>query len=391
MNNNELLNIANNYGTPSFLFNIPYLLKRIKAMKDILENKYELCFAMKANPFLTSYISEHIEKIEVCSPGELQICMNLNIQSSKIIYSGVVKGYSDTILALKYGVKTLTVESLSQLELINKCTLELNIKASVLLRLSSGNQFGISEKDILEIIKKIKKYTNIEFFGLHYYVGTQRKIPDQYRQDIKLLLDLKNKITDVMNINKFTIEYGPGLNTSMFEGDDFSDTLIPLKNLKNILDNINLDGATLRIELGRFIVQYCGYYLTRILDIKNTGKLDYCLLEGGINHINYYGSIMGMKTPIIRHLNNNNNNNNNNKDYCICGALCTSGDVLIRKKQLNNPEIGDLIVFENIGAYSITEGIYLFLSRTLPKILLLDHDKKIIVARDFKETFEFNF
>lgn len=64
--------------------------------------------------------------------------------------------------------------------------------------------------------------------------------------------------------------------------------------------------------------------------------------------------------------------------------------MLVRRKQLDNPQIGDLIVFENIGAYSVTEGIYLFLSRALPKVLLLDN-KNILVARDFKEIFELNF
>ncbi|MFG5097395.1 hypothetical protein O8I71_01620 [Campylobacter lari] len=390
MNNEKLLNIAKKHGTPSFLFDIQALLNRVRAMKDILDNKYELCFAMKANPFLTTYISKNIEKIEVCSPGELQICIKLNISPSQIIYSGVVKGYDDIVLALKYGIKTFTAESLNQLELINKCTLALDVKIFVLLRLSAKSQFGMSKEDILHAIKTSSKYQNIQFSGLHYYAGTQRKKIDLQLKDLNLLLDLKNEIIDIIKIDEFIIEYAPGLSVSMFEDDDFSDTLKPLSTLKAKLDKLNLDGVKIRIELGRFIVQYCGYYLASILDVKNTGECDYCLLDGGINHVNYYGSIMGMKIPIMRHFQINHNHHDDKKDYCICGALCTSGDVLVRRKQLDNPQIGDLIVFENIGAYSVTEGIYLFLSRTLPKVLLLDN-KNILVARDFKEIFELNF
>ncbi|HEC1750071.1 TPA: hypothetical protein R1710_001150 [Campylobacter lari] len=390
MKNEELLNIAKKHGTPSFLFDIQALLNRVRAMKDILDNKYELCYAMKANPFLTTYISKNIEKIEVCSPGELQICIKLNISPSQIIYSGVVKGYDDIVLALKYGIKTFTAESLNQLELINKCTLALDVKIFVLLRLSAKSQFGMSKEDILHAIKTSSKYQNIQFSGLHYYAGTQRKKIDLQLKDLNLLLDLKNEIIDIIKIDEFIIEYAPGLSVSMFEDDDFSDTLKPLSTLKAKLDKLNLDGVKIRIELGRFIVQYCGYYLASILDVKNTGECDYCLLDGGINHVNYYGSIMGMKIPIMRHFQINHNHHDDKKDYCICGALCTSGDVLVRRKQLDNPQIGDLIVFENIGAYSVTEGIYLFLSRTLPKVLLLDN-KNILVARDFKEIFELNF
>ncbi|MCV3381235.1 alanine racemase [Campylobacter sp. IFREMER_LSEM_CL2127] len=390
MKNEELLNIAKKHSTPSFLFDIQALLSRIKAMKDILDNKYELCFAMKANPFLTTYISKNIEKIEVCSPGELQICITLNIPASQIIYSGVVKGYDDVVLALEYGVKAFTAESLNQLELINKCTLDLDSKICILLRLSTGSQFGMGKKDIIKAINMLHKYQNIKFSGLHYYAGTQRKKIDLQLKDLNLLLDLKNEITSIIKMDEFIIEYGPGLNVSMFEDDDFSDTLKPLSILKTKLDELNLDRVKMRIELGRFMVQYCGYYLASILDVKNTGECDYCLLDGGINHVNYYGSIMGMKIPIMRHISINSNAYKQEKDYCICGALCTSGDVLVRRKQLDNPQIGDLIVFENIGAYSVTEGIYLFLSRALPKVLLLDN-KNILVARDFKEIFELNF
>ncbi|WP_257937922.1 diaminopimelate decarboxylase family protein [Campylobacter lari] len=390
MKNEELLNIAKKHSTPSFLFDVQALLSRIKAMKDILDNKYELCFAMKANPFLITYISKNIEKIEVCSPGELQICIKLNIPASQIIYSGVVKGYDDVVLALKYGVKTFTAESLNQLELINKCTLDLDIKICILLRLSAGSQFGMSKKDIIKVINMLHKYKNIKFSGLHYYAGTQRKKIDLQLKDLNLLLDLKNEITSIIKMDEFIIEYGPGLNVNMFEDDDFSDTLKPLSILKTKLDELNLDRVKMRIELGRFMVQYCGYYLASILDVKNTGECDYCLLDGGINHVNYYGSIMGMKIPIMRHISINSNAYKQEKDYCICGALCTSGDMLVRRKQLDNPQIGDLIVFENIGAYSVTEGIYLFLSRVLPKVLLLDN-KNILVARDFKEIFELNF
>ncbi|MEG1477672.1 MAG: diaminopimelate decarboxylase, partial [Oscillospiraceae bacterium] len=48
--------------------------------------------------------------------------------------------------------------------------------------------------------------------------------------------------------------------------------------------------------------------------------------------------------------------------------------------------IGDTLCFCNIGAYSVTEGLYLFLSRRLPKILLYSQARGIITARDFYDT-----
>lgn len=50
------------------------------------------------------------------------------------------------------------------------------------------------------------------------------------------------------------------------------------------------------------------------------------------------------------------------QNYCICGALCTANDILIRQYPLKGVRPGDLLVFERTGAYSMTEGMSLFLS-----------------------------
>ena len=59
---------------------------------------------------------------------------------------------------------------------------------------------------------------------------------------------------------------------------------------------------------------------------------------------------------------------------------------LVRLYQTDKMNIGDYFVFCNIGAYSVTEGIYLFLSRTLPKIIVYENTEQYIVRRDFIET-----
>ena len=53
----------------------------------------------------------------------------------------------------------------------------------------------------------------------------------------------------------------------------------------------------------------------------------------------------------------------------ICGSLCTVNDVLVKQMPLKHAKIGDALVFERVGAYSVTEGIYLFLSRRMPRLL----------------------
>ena len=51
---------------------------------------------------------------------------------------------------------------------------------------------------------------------------------------------------------------------------------------------------------------------------------------------------------------------------------------------------GDVLAFENIGAYSVTEAMYLFLSRDLPRVVLVQPDGSWHLARDVKKTSPIN-
>ena len=52
------------------------------------------------------------------------------------------------------GVGVYTVESVEQYRLLSDCAATRELKINVLLRVTSGNQFGLDESDIEMIIKK---------------------------------------------------------------------------------------------------------------------------------------------------------------------------------------------------------------------------------------------
>ena len=60
--------------------------------------------------------------------------------------------------------------------------------------------------------------------------------------------------------------------------------------------------------------------------------------------------------------------------------------MLARDVDLSEPVIGDVLVFEKCGAYSVTEGMALFLSRELPQILVIDDDRKVTKLRGIIQT-----
>lgn len=69
MNNSELLEIAEEYGTPTFVFDVREFWQRLDKIADIFGEGVRLCFAMKANPFLAAAAADHGERLEVCSPA----------------------------------------------------------------------------------------------------------------------------------------------------------------------------------------------------------------------------------------------------------------------------------------------------------------------------------
>ena len=386
---NILKDIAIEYGTPTYVFDIDELTKRITKISDVLGDNVNLCYAMKANPFLIDSMKSIVGKFEVCSPGEFAICEREHIEMSRIVLSGVNKEKSDIehVMDDCGGVGIYTVESLSQFLILNECASSREITISVLLRVTSGNQFGLDEDVIEQLISNRALYKYIDFKGLQCYSGTQKKKISQIEKEIDWLDGICTNLRKRYGYEVRELEYGPGLPISYFEPDTDNDNFDMLKQFSDKLDEIR-DKYEITLEMGRFMAATCGIYLSRIADLKTNNCQNYCIIDGGINHLNYYGQTMAMKFPKIDfvHMNSvdtlQNLENKNIAPWTICGSLCTVADVIVKNLPLDNAQIGDMIIFYNVGAYSVTEGIYLFLSRKLPKILTYDNKNQINLLRD---------
>lgn len=383
INEKELAEIAKDYGTPCYVFDLASLRTRVEEMRKIADGKYHLCYSIKANPFLIPLMSELADHLEVCSPGELSICEHLHVPGKKILYSGVNKTPIDIQEAMTYGADIFTAESLKHMREISAEAVRENKMIPVLLRLNAGSQFGMSKQDLLYIIDHPQEFPHTEIEGIHYFAGTQRRKTAKQLKELDLLKDLYHEIETEHGLKLKKLEYGPGLCVSMFDKEDYSDTLRPLEDIHEELCSI-ADTADLTIEMGRFFATYCGTYISKVMDLKENEGVNYCIIDGGINHINYYGSMMGMNWPVLQHIKTS--KDTEEKKWCICGSLCSTNDVEVRVFDAKGLAVNDLIAFNNIGAYSITEGIYLFLSRTMPKVLLRNAEDDYTVARDFTES-----
>lgn len=396
LNNADLQKIAEKYDTPAFLFDSDELRERVQNIRSIFNNgqdKIGLCYSIKANPFLIPSLIDVVDMFEVCSPGELKICKSYEVPSKMIIYSGVHKEEEDIREAVEYGAKIITAESVRHYELISRVSETLNTKVKIILRLFSKSQFGMSLEDIEHILEINRDNELVSIEGLHYFAGTQREKLKHQREELAMLKDVFAVLREKYSLALTWFEYGPGLAYPYFEGDDFSDTLRPAKELAKDL-KAAAGGCEMMVEMGRFIASSCGYYFSRVCDVKRSYENNWVILDGGINHINYLGQMMGMKTPVIITLKNNRDEELNNtfeygESQTLCGSLCTTNDVILRTYSGRKLSIGDVLVFCNIGAYSITEGLNLFLSRDMP-VVLIRRDGIITKVREVTQTWRLN-
>ena len=138
------------FGTPTYVFDVEQAKKRARAFRGIIGQAADLCYAMKANPFLVRAMAEEVNRIEVCSMGEFRICKQKEIPAEKLLISGVMKDRDDLWEILEtYGNRChYTIESLNQYAILNEWARSSGKKVPVYLRLTSGNQFGMDEFDL---------------------------------------------------------------------------------------------------------------------------------------------------------------------------------------------------------------------------------------------------
>ena len=373
--------------TPCYVFDIKKLKSRISYLQDSLPSKIDLCFALKANPFLGEVLKDIVSKFELCSYGEYKIASSSGIKPAKMVISGVYKDYEGLkeILSQKDSKILITVESFNQLNLIEKIGEELKITVKVLLRVTSNNQFGLSKNEIIKILENRYSYQYLNIVGLHYFSGTQHFLLKHIKKDIDYIDKFLTELKDNLGYLAEELELGLGLPVNYFkEEKEFNETDF-LHEVSNYLNNMTYNGH-ITLELGRSITSSCGSYLTKIVDLKKNDAGNFAIVDGGINHITYYGQMMAMKHPDVLLYPVR---TGPKESYNICGSLCTINDILVKDLEVSNIKIGDILAFKRVGAYAMTEGISLFLSRDLPNVVLIN-DNHIEVVRNDVKTYHLN-
>ena len=370
-----------NSETAFYVFDIDRLLQRAAYLKKKLSERVELCYAVKANTFIIGEFIGKIGRFEVCSPGEAEICTALGVDDKDMVISGVYKTPSviEKMVAEHDG-RIYTVESLTQFEMLRSLSEKYDRVLPVLLRLTNDSQFGMDSGEIKNIIAERSKYKNLDIHGLQFFSGTQKTSLKKLKREVCKLDELLTFLREEYGFESKELEYGPGFPVAYFECEDVNEEEL-LKGFSDIIDSMQ-NKVKIVLELGRSMAACCGSYYTHIVDIKHNKGQNYILIDGGMHHLVYFGQHMAMKQPIFSVCGKE--NKPNTAEWNICGSLCSMNDIVAKQVSLPDVSIGDLLCFENTGAYCMTECISLFLSREIPAVYLKKADEYQLVRKSFE-------
>ena len=372
--------------TAYYLFDYGVFQKRIAYVQSLLGDKIQLAYAIKANPFLVEGALGHVARLEICSPGESHICDKLGVDPRVTVISGINKtpSFIENLVANTDG-RIYTVESMTQFALLDSLSRKYGKNLKILLRLTNDSQFGINEEEIETLVRDREQYENLEFLGIQFFSGTQKTSLKKLRREILHLDALLGTLEETYGYRASELEYGPGFPVSYF-GEDLEEEPL-ITGLRQLLEEMTWQGE-ITLELGRSLAASCGTYYTHVADKKTNHGQNYLILDGGMHQMVYFGQYMGMKLPKVTLCGKE--DQPPTAQWNLCGSLCSMNDILVKALPLPEVEIGDTLCFFNTGAYCVTEGMALFLSRDLPAVFIKTPDGDLTCARDAFETYPLN-
>lgn len=364
-----------------YVFDIDVLLRRIAYLKENLPKNTNLCYAVKANTFIIKELIGNVLRFEVCSPGEAEICTKLGVNDEETVISGVYKTPCVIEEMVKnHSERVFTAESLIQFELLKELSEKYGKTLKILLRLTNDSQFGMNKSDIKNIIAGRNEYKYLDIHGIQFFSGTQKTSLKRLKREVEKLDSLITELRDEYGFESKELEYGPGFPVAYFEDEDIGEEEL-LKGFSSLISGME-NQLPVTLELGRSIAASCGNYFTHVVDIKNNKGQNYILIDGGMHHLVYFGQHMAMKQPIFSVFNKEDLPKED--EWNVCGSLCSMNDIVVKQARLPQVVLGDMLCFKNTGAYCMTEGISLFLSREIPAVYLKKNGEYLLVRKSFE-------
>ena len=356
--------IAQRFGTPTYVYSRAAILAAYRGYADALAGRRALvCYAIKANSNLAvlALLARAGSGFDIVSGGELARVLAAGGDPRKVVFSGVGKTGEEIAAALRAGIKCFNLESIDELERVQRVAAGLGLRAPISVRtnpdvdpkthpyITTGlkqNKFGVAYADTLALYRRAATLPNIAIAGIDCHIGSQITEVQPYVDAADKVLDLVEALArDGIALDH--IDFGGGL------GITYGDETPPATGalIAAILARVDARGHGRReilFEPGRSIVGNAGVLLTRVNLIKHGEAKNFAIVDAAMNDLMrpaLYEAWMDVQavSPCDAGA----------AQYDVVGPVCESGDWLARDRDLAIAE-GDLLAILGAGAYGMS-------------------------------------
>jgi diaminopimelate decarboxylase len=357
-----LEDIAERFGTPCYVYSRATLERHWHVFDDALgATPHLVCYAVKANASLAvlQVLARLGSGFDIVSGGELQRVLAAGGEPGKIVFSGVGKRADELHTALQAGIRCFNVESVPELERLDRVAGEAGRVAPVSLRvnpdvdagthpyISTGlreNKFGIDVDAAFDAYRAAAEMPHLEVTGIDCHIGSQLTSITPFVDALERVLQLVDRLAQA-GITLQHLDLGGGLGIAYRAGDTPPHPDAYARALSGALAGHALE---LLLEPGRAIVGNAGVLLTRVEYLKHTAHRHFAIVDAAMNDLqrpalyNAWHEIV----PVHPHP-------GAAQVYDVVGPVCETGDFLGKDRVLNVQE-GELLAVRSAGAYGFS-------------------------------------
>jgi len=387
----RIRDLANRFGTPLYIYSYHTLISHFIKLKNAFREVEPLiCYSVKANSNL-AILKALVDKgagLDIVSGGELFRAIKAGCPAERIVYASVGKTAGEIEEAIKKGILFFNVESLPELENINRIARSANKIVNAAIRINPDvepkthkfittgkitNKFGIDFKSADRIFLIRNKFANLNICGLHIHIGSQITGSAPYVAAIckvvSFIARLKRRGAHLEYLN-----IGGGLGIIY----DKETPQTAEKFAGNVLPLLKKTKLKIILEPGRFIAGNSGILVTKVLYIKSTPKKKFIIVDAGMNDLirpalyGAYHNILPLKAASRKP--------QAASKYDVVGPICESADFFAKDRRISGVKEGDYLAIMGAGAYGFSMSSN-YNSRLRAEEVLVIKDKFFVIRR----------
>jgi diaminopimelate decarboxylase len=351
-------------------------------LRSTLPAGINLSYAVKANPMpaVVAHLRGLVDSFDVASAAEMHVALDTGMPAGRVSFAGPGKTTAELSQAIAAGV-TIEMESETEAERIAMIGERLGIRPRVAVRVNpdfqvkgSGmrmgggpQQFGVDAERVPHLLASLAS-TDLDFLGFHIFAGSQNLNAEILCEAQRKTVELALRLAEQAQVPVRYLNLGGGFGIPYFEKDEPLDLGAIGENLAGLLDERvrpQLPEARVVLELGRYIVGESGYYVTRVVDRKESRGKTFLVVDGGMHHqlaaSGNFGQVIRRNYPVAIGARSH---ELETETVNVVGCLCTPLDLLADNAVLPRADVGDLVVVFQAGAYGLTASPTAFLSHT---------------------------